>query len=87
MTVLESLFASMPELFGILEEVQSYTNQVVIPVGLGGQEYANFQGKDSMFPMITLTNLAINLIIEALNSLSHSFLVKMMEKHRFQLKT
>ena len=85
MNIMESLFSTIPEIFDILEELKSYTGQLVIPVSPGVQEYVSFQSKDFTFPMITLTNMAINLITDTLPSLSHSFLIRMMEKHRLQL--
>ena len=86
MNNMESLFIALPEVFNLLEELTSYIGQVVIPVGLGVHEFVHFQSKDSMIPMNILSSLAINLITDALPSLSHSFLISMMKKHRLQLK-
>ena len=87
MNVMQSLFTYLPEMFNILEELNSYIDRVVIPVGLGVQDFISFQNNDPTFPMITLTNLAINLITDALPFLSQSFLIRMMEKHRLSIKS
>ena len=84
MDIMEQLFASEPEIYAILEELLSYSDQLIIPVGLS--DYGPRITCDTVYPMVMLMSLALNTIMDTLKHISLEFLVKMMKKYRYKIK-
>ena len=82
MNPMPQLFTDLPNLFAILNELQHYSNQIVIPVDTISAECSISLPKGANYPIVTLITAALDLILGALPSLSSSFMIMMMKKHR-----
>ena len=82
MSPMTNLFTELPDLFAIVEELQHYSNQIAIPVNTISSEFDLSLPTNPTYPIITLTNAAINMILSAFPSISQSFMIMMMKKHR-----
>ena len=76
------LFTELPDLFAIVNELHHYSEQIVIPVDTISAEYDISLSRSATYPTITLITAALELILGALPSISYSFMIMMMKKHR-----
>ena len=86
MNPMPQLFTDLPNLFAILNELQHYSNQIVIPVDTISAECSISLPKGANYPVVTLITATLDLILGALPSLSSSFMIMMMKKHRSENK-
>ena len=82
MDLMPQLFPEFPELFAIVDELHHYSKQMVIQVGSILDAGDITMPSSSNYPTIALITTALEWILDALPSISHSFMIMMMEKHR-----
>ena len=82
MELMNQLFIEFPNLFAIIDELHHYSKQSVIPVDMILTEGGIPLARSTPYPTITLINTALNMVLDLLPSISYSFMIMMMEKHR-----
>ena len=87
MDLMPQLFPEFPELFAIVDELHHYSKQMVIQVGSILDAGDITMPSSSNYPTIALITTALEWILDALPSISHSFMIMMMEKHRSEMIT
>ena len=81
---LPQLFTELPDLFAIVNKLHHYSEQIVIPVDTVSAECDISLSKSTTYPTINLITAALELILGALPSISYSFMIMMMKKHRLE---